>query len=556
MNIPTLKYKLIGCLFCLSVTAQAQDKKNENPTSAQPVTLTEEIDIVRPYKPVLADAVKIRRNPDMNISKAFKPVLSYSVIDKKLELNSNIKELQAQKMADERATILLNNYIKLAAGNFNTAQGEVYINTGRDEALKSGAYFKHLSQQGNLEKQQFSNQELGVFGKSVSDSYSVTGNISYNRRSTFFYGFDPASSIAADRSKQRFNTIAAEAEIMNNYSESSIFNYAASINAYQFSNIDEARESSFLLRGFLNKEMNLFTIGVNSSADLTSTKDLALKLANNILRVNPYVDFQGKGFELKIGANIVQEFGTNSRLNVFPSVSAEVTVIPEYALIFAGVTGDILKTSLRDLALENSFLNKNLEIKNSVENMNIHAGVKGNSGAQLGYKVMAYYKTIHDMQLLVNNQTLINRFDVMYDNGNSTVLGLEGELNMKASDVFTISGKAQIFKYDLATQAEAWFKPTVRLISNAKAQINQKLLLDAEILFQGETFAKVNIAGGGFKSSTLKGFIDLSAGAEYKVHNKIGVYLRANNLTGQSYQRYLFYPNMGLTILGGVNYSF
>jgi hypothetical protein len=144
----------------------------------------------------------------------------------------------------------------------------------------------------------------------------------------------------------------------------------------------------------------------------------------------------------------------------------------------------------------------------------------------------------------------------MYDNGNSTVLGLEGELNMKASDVFTISGKAQIFKYDLATQAEAWFKPTVRLISNAKAQINQKLLLDAEILFQGETFAKVNIAGGGFKSSTLKGFIDLSAGAEYKVHNKIGVYLRANNLTGQSYQRYLFYPNMGLTILGGVNYSF
>ena len=97
----------------------------------------------------------------------------------------------------------------------------------------------------------------------------------------------------------------------------------------------------------------------------------------------------------------------------------------------------------------------------------------------------------------------------------------------------------------------------MRLISNARAQVNQKLFLDTELLFQGETFARVNTtAGSGFSSSTLKGFIDLSVGAEYKVHNKIGVYLRANNLTGQPYQRYLYYPKMGLTLLGGANYSF
>jgi hypothetical protein len=160
------------------------------------------------------------------------------------------------------------------------------------------------------------------------------------------------------------------------------------------------------------------------------------------------------------------------------------------------------------------------------------------------------------MQLLVNNQTIVNRFDVIYDDGTSSIFGLEGELNVKASDIFSIGGKAQIFKYDLANQTHAWFKPTVRLISNARAQVNQKLFLDAEILFQSETYARVNPAGGGSSSSTLKGFIDLSVGAEYKVHNKIGVYLRANNLTGQSYQKYLYYPKMGLTLLGGVNYSF
>jgi hypothetical protein len=542
MNIPTLKYTLIVSLFFLSVTAQAQDKKNETTTSTQSANLTEEIEIIRPYKPVLADAVKIRRNPDMNSTRAFKPVLSYSVIDKKLNLNSNIKELQAQQMADERLPVLSNNYIKVGAGNFNTAQAEAYFNAGLDAALQTGAYFKHLSQQGNLEKQRFSNQELGIFGRSVADSYSVSGNLSYDRRSTFFYGFAPTSSAAIDMSKQRFSTIAAEAEIMNNYSQSSLFNYAASINAYQFSNV--------------NKEISLFNVGLNASADFTTTKDATYNLGNNILRANPYVNLKGKGYELILGANIVQEFGANSRLNIFPSVSAELPVVPEYAVVFVGLNGDVLKTSLKDLALENPFLNKNLAIKNSLESINIQAGVKGNVGAEFGYKIMGYYKNIDDMQLLVNNQTIVNRFDVIYDDGTSSIFGLEGELNVKASDIFSIGGKAQIFKYDLANQTHAWFKPTVRLISNARAQVNQKLFLDAEILFQSETYARVNPAGGGSSSSTLKGFIDLSVGAEYKVHNKIGVYLRANNLTGQSYQKYLYYPKMGLTLLGGVNYSF
>ena len=229
MNIPTLKYRLIVSLFFLSVIAQAQDKKNDTPTGTPSANITEEIEVIRPYKPVLADAVKIRRNPDMNSNKVFKPVLTYSVIDKKLNLNSNIKELQAQQMADERLSVLSNNYIKVGAGNFNTAQAEAYFNSGRDAALQTGAYLKHLSQQGNLEKQQFSNQEMGIFGRSVADNYSISGNLSYDRRSTFFYGFVPTSSAAIDKSKQGFSTIAAEAEIMNNYSQSSPFNYAASI---------------------------------------------------------------------------------------------------------------------------------------------------------------------------------------------------------------------------------------------------------------------------------------------------------------------------------------
>jgi hypothetical protein len=556
MRNSTFKYTLIVYLLSLSILTQAQDKKTETPPSNEANTLTEEIEVIRPYKPVLADAVKIRRNPNMDNQKPFKPVLSYSIIDKKLELNSNIKELQAQKMEDEQAAILSHNFAKLGAGNLNTAQGELYINSGRDQALQTGAYFKHLSQQGNLPKQQLSNQEMGLFGRTIADSYTATGNLKYDRRSFFFYGFDPTFSVLTDMSKQRNNTISADAEIISNYSSSPILNYAANVKAYQFSTLTDAKESSVVLNGFLNRDLNSFNIGLNASADLTSTKDVSYKIINNLIKVNPYLNFKGDNYNLKLGANIVQELGTNTRLNLFPSVSAEFAVLPGYANIFAKVNGDVLKTSIREIALENPFLNENLGIKNSLERMNVEAGVNGNVGAAFGYKIMASYKKIDNMLLLVNNPTKINRFDAIYDQGKSTVLGLEGEINVKASDVFEINGKAQIFNYNLASESEAWFKPSLRLISNAKAQVNQKLFINAEVLFQGETSAKVSSGSVGFKASTLKSFIDLSGGAEYKVNQKIGVYLRANNLFGQSYQRYLFYPNMGTTILGGVNYSF
>jgi outer membrane cobalamin receptor len=560
MNTNTFKYTLLLSLFSLSVLSSAQDKKDQNPPAQQPPaggTLIEEIEVVRPYKPVLADAVKIRRNPDMNTVAAFKPILTYNIIDKKLDLNTNIKELQAQKMADEPAVVLVNNYAKVGAGNFNTTLGEVYLNTGRDEALQGGAFFKHLSQKGNLSMQQFSKQEFGLFGRSVADDYVLSGRLIYDRNATNFYGFDPASSIPADMSKQRFSTIGAEAEIANNYSESSSFNYSANINAYQFSNIDDARESSVLLRSSLNKAVKQSNIGVNASIDMTSTKDLAYKVGNNILRANPYVKLKASGFNLDLGVNIVQEFGTQSRLNIFPAVSAELPIIVGYATIFAGVNGDVLKTNLRELAFENPYLNKNIAIKNSLEKMNVYGGIKGNASAEFGYKIMASYKTMEDMQLFVNSPALINRFETIYDNGQSKILSLEGEINVKASEFLNMTAKAQLFDYTLATQQEAWFKPKLRLMSNARFQINRKVIIDAEALLQEEVYARVNgSTPGTFTSKSINGFIDLSAGAEYKVNEKFGVYIRANNLTGQTYQRFLFYPKLGMNVLGGLNYAF
>ena len=559
-NLSYLKSSVIACLVTISVSSLAQVKKADPKQEPEKASIAEEIEVVRPYKPILAEAVKIRRSPDLNDNKPFKPVLTYTIIDKKLELNSNIKELQAQKLVAEQQATLLNNYIKIGVGNMNTGLGEVYLNTGQDEALQAGMFLKHNAQQGSLNKQQFSEQQISGFGRSIGTSKTYAGKIGYNRRSTYFYGFNPEFSVpAADPLRQRFNLVEAEGEMLSNYSEDTdIPNYAVKLNGYLFGNNSQGRENSFVLNGYVNRPLGSFSIGMGASADYTSVKDSLFDNKNNVLRANPYIKYQGNGFLLNLGLNLVHEFGTASRFNVLPAVSAEVPIAEEYAILFAGLNGDVLKTSIRDLTDENPYLGKDYTLKNAVEKINLYGGVKGNAGAGFGFKAMAYLKRIEDMPLFVNDPYQVNRFNVVYANGTSDILGFEGEISFKASDIFEISGKAEAASYKMATEKEAWFKPNLRISSNLRAKISPKLRIDGEIFLNGESNAKtVSFSPLPVENYELiKSFADLSAGAEYRINDKVGVYLRANNIFGKSYQQYLYYQKVGFNVLGGFNYSF
>ena len=559
LNLFYIKPFFTVCLISLSAASLAQVKEDPKKEPAK-TNIADEIEVVRPYKPILAEAVKIRRSPDLNDNKPFKPVLTYTIIDKKLELNSNIKELQAQKLADERQASLSNNYVKIGVGNMNTGLGEVYVNTGHDEALQAGMFIKHLSQQGSINKQQFSEQQISGFGRSIGNSNTYAGKIGFNRRSTFFYGFNPEfPAPSGDPLKQRFNTIEAEGEMLSNYSEDpDIANYAVKVNGYLFGNNDQARENSLTLSGYVNRPLGNFHIGIGASADYTGVKDSLFDQRNNLLRANPYIKYQGNGFFLNLGLNLVHEFGAASRFNLLPAVSAEIPIATEYAVLFAGLNGDVLKTSLRDLTIENAYLGKDYLVKNAVEKMNLYGGVKGNAGAGFGFKAMAYFKRIEDLPLFVNDPFNVSRFNVIYDNGTSSLLGFEGELNFKVSDIIDVSGKAEAVSYKMATEKEAWFKPALRLSSNLRARMNDRLSIDAEIFLNGESNAKtITFTPLPVENYELiKSYADLSAGAEYRINNKLGVYLRANNIFGKSYQQYLYYQKLGFHALGGFNYSF
>ena len=558
-------YSSLSFLAAGLMTAQAQEKKAE-----EKAVVNEEIEVVRPYKPILAEAVKLRRSPNLDDVKIYKAKLNYSITDRKLELNSDIQKLQAQAVADEKQSILINNYVKGGVGNLGTILGEAYFNNGKDEGLQFGGYFRHFSQEGKLNKQNSSDQQLSVFGRSILEQNTVSGRINVQRHGTNFYGVDDQRpTFNTDPQKQALTFVELEGELVKNFTEDpDALSYALKANGYIWSDKFDAKENYLTLNGYVNKRISSFNLGLAASTEFGNTKDALTSVGNNLLRLNPYIRLQVKGAKVTAGVNFVQEFGAFSSTRVFPAVTADFTLIPDYLQVFGEVKGDVNRNSLRGFTEENPWLNSNILIKNTVEKLSFSAGIKGTGGPGFGYKARVYVKQFDDMPLFINNFDNLNKFDVIYDFGKTKLTGIEGELSVQVSDALKWTGKLNLDDWKPAQETYSWFKPGLKVSSNFVYTYNKKLSFNAAVVIQDDVKAKVNVQApvnplqylvpntGIERIETVKGFVDLGIGADYRINSKFSVFAKANNLLNSKYNRFLYYQVNGLNVFGGLTYSF
>lgn len=541
--------------------APVDTTKNGTNAANTPSSISEEIVVTTAYKPVLAEAVKIRRNPDLEDKTPFKAPLAYAPLDKKLEQDNNIKPLEAMQRPPEQDSALTNNLVRVGVGSLRTTFGEAYFGNGKDEALQVGGFAKHLAQQGTqFNKQNDSRQELGVFGKSINAENTISGSLNYNRRGTYFYGYDNTVAPPAgfDPAKQTFNTISGQAEIAKNYTtEENAFTYAAKVKGYIFSNAFSARENNIVISGFLNQTVKQFYAGLSASLDVTGQKDALYNHTNNILRANPYIKLQGEDYKIDAGINIAKEFGYSDRIFVFPAAKAEYQVVPKYVRVFAEVKGDVNRASIQEFAQMNPFLGQNIALTNSVDQLDIAAGLKGTLAPGLGFKATFYRNEVKNLPLIVNNfANEFNKFAVIYDNGKARITGFTGELNFKATDDFELFGRAEFKDYQLASEAQPWNLPKFILTAGTTIHINNKVDVNGSLLFRGSATERAVSNAAGAPVVPIASFADLSGGVSYKINKQFSAFIKANNILNVNSQTWLYYPNYGFNIFGGVGYAF
>jgi len=547
-----------------AAAAPAQDTTKKVPTGS---SLSEEIVVTTNYKPVLADAVKIRINPDLSDKTPFKAPLTYITLDKRLERNTDIHQLEAMKMPPEVDSISSNNYARIGVGNYKTTYGEVYVNNGPDQALQLGAYAKHLAQSStSINKQNEIKDEVGVFARGITDDNAFTGRLTYNRLGTNFYGFDQANPPGAfSPAAQHFNTLSGEGEMTKRFKDTTnALTYALKLDGYIWNDAFHAKENNLVLTGFLNETINQFYAGLGASLDLSTQTDSLYSYNNNILRLNPYLKFQGDNYKIDAGLNLAREFGFSSRVFIFPAAKLELQVIPKYVRVFAEVNGDVNKSSLRDFASINPYIGQDINIINSVDKLDLSIGLKGMLAPGLGFKADVFHNSVKNLPMFANTTFtgINNKFSIIYDGGNSTITGFNGELDFKASDDFDLFGRVEFRNYVLATEAEPWNLPKFKLTAGTVIHITNKLSVNATLLYRGSTYDRTFTVPALPTEPpvqhivTINGFADLNGGVEYKINGRISIFGQVNNILNTTNQVWLYYPNYGFNIFGGVGLHF
>jgi hypothetical protein len=520
--------------------------------------------IVKDYKPVLGESLKISDSPEGDTSSVNPPAMNYDFRDKKLTSDYELSTIKAVKIKDEQLAKLYRSYIKLGLGNYTTYAGDLYINALRSKKGALGFALNHFSGNPSLSDvgySGFSHSHGGVYGKYFLENKTFSGNIDYNRDVVHYYGYNSSDTIIEKEDlKQRFNTFGMQLALASNYLNKDHVDYEARFGFSTLSDLYEVTENDFLLAGKVGKMFDQFYFNTDLSFNyfkksLAKNESLILEndLKRSIVGIAPTLAFNKEKVKLLLGINFEVEKNLGSKIHLFPKIDISLPIAENILYVFGGVNGRLIKNSYQTIVKENPYVTAAVVPENSVNKVELKAGLNGNFSSTISFMAMVKYSTIDRMQLYVNDSLYFNKFNVIYDDGK--VLNLHAELSYKASEKFNATLRFDQYGYDLDQNIEAWHKPNTEMALNLKYNFWDKIFINAAIYAHGKYYARINGVNG-YSSEKVDGYMDLNLGLEYHYSKILSLFVDLNNLGFARYDLWYKYPSERFNILGGIKYSF
>ncbi|TDE17753.1 TonB-dependent receptor [Dyadobacter psychrotolerans] len=490
--------------------------------------------------------------------------VSYEIIDPQINISSPKLTPAVGVSSDEKDRTeqpdVLNNYLKLGAGNYGRFLGELFVGSRTSEDLVFTAQIKHLSAaNGPVDGKNSANAgtNLRIGGKYIRPTYKVEASVDYDRKNYYFYGYKPQPEgfeVNRDTIRQTLNQFGlnlgfenTDASVAVDYSVKTSLNNIT--DRYNASELDWGTK----LMASVPISESFYAL-LNADAFVSQRVD-RLTYNRNLFRVKPTFKYTSDMFTITAGLNAVNE--TDSELNInktkaFPVVNFDVA--PFTGLhIFAGYDGDIVRNTLRSMLSENLWLAPNVLIVNTEKNADIYAGVKGEPGGGFNYEGKVSYARYRNFYNFNNSLVDTSRFAIIYDPQKTKVLTISGQAGYNYNDLFKTSLKVSFFDYSMGSVEEAWHRPDLTLNWFNALTISKKLFVTADFYMLRGIKAK-NFQSG--IVTKLPVIADLNLKIDYLLTKNFSAFVGINNVLGKQYQRYQYYPQQGLNFIGGLSFSF
>lgn len=550
---------IIACFSVLTFTVNAQDKVNQD------------VKVVKPYEPVINDAFKINELPKINDTIKVQPEFNYEILPVRYKTTFEPKPIKAARLVKEPLSKLYYGHVKGGFGSHVSPLLQVHMGSKRAEFWNWNFILDHISSNGKVLNQAnekvyagYSNTSLsGKVTRFFKNNQELTVGSQYFNKINYYYGYNidsvsdtkPALLEKADQDFQRLNFFKTQAYWKTNYLDSAHVNYKVNLSWQTAQGKKNLNENALKISSNIDYFFENEFIGVDFALNYYTNHQIEDTLNGAYVKFSPWVGAFGDKWRIVAGVQTYFD-QNNEQYHFYPRVSMHYNIIDYFLIPYFEYDGSFAENSYVDIYQRNPFIRQNLGVKPTDTKINISLGFRGNISSKVAFNAKVNYADIQNQYFFINDTSCMydENFGIVYDN--LTRVRVLGELSYKMSQRLWLSAKANIFKYDLANEQKAWHMPNYNFSVNARYNMQNKIIINANVFGLGTRYAKIYDVNKMVQEKELSAVIDLNLGVEYRMSKLFSVFADFNNISSVKYYEWNQYPAQRFNFMLGATYVF
>lgn len=544
--------------------------------------LRRQMELERDFNPTLLDADKINSLPALREPVVQKANTNYSNWTGRTTPPLEIALPRPGNIMTEIPYSKKKGYLSFNAGNYANLDGAFGYRIVEDEKNNLAFTFLHNSTNGNIKyvqdvepasnKAYFMDNEGRLGYRHRADALMLNLDLSYLHSSFNYYGNSFGNERLYNDENQQLNVLNAKVGVTSHASD--LLNYRGYISLRNFSTKFGHLPNS---EGIKGNEVNAM-VGLEKPFGGTQSKigvdgKIFSTFYNGdlsdyfMINAAPYIAFGTPDAYARLGADILFQISSNTKVRVAPNVKLQ-WAVTEHSSLYANIHGGFSNNTFLEMMQESRYIRPYGNVKPSFSIIDIEAGAKIGEVSGFRFDIFGGFKKTDDEHFLIlNGFDVIEQDDLghgreilvpMYGDFSHTHIGGLIQTNIWSPLDISLRLKKNFYHTDYMNingtrvdAPKAYNKPGFEVDLRAAYDLIDNLKLTANYYFASDRWSYYDDA-----NLQMDNINDLNAGAIYRINDAFSINLRANNLFFQKYDIWYGYPAQGFNGSGGFTFRF
>ena len=539
-----------NCIFMANIArAQSQDD------------LTRRVDVTRDYAPRVDRAAKLSVRPQVADTTTLRPDLDYTVRPRAWANRFDLLPIRAAQLSTGARSELNPFYLKAGGGVPGQSIADLYLTSTRPGATTGGVYANHRGRFHDIENydgvKNSANatwNSFGAFGRAaVGRRLMIAGDAGWDYDVLSYYGVRFAEN---DDTRavpmQHYSTPHASVVFGHDFSDLSRLNFRVGADGYLLSDRYDRTErggEAFVKLGRRFGVHNLgLRVGVNAWA---GGKD---ETGSSVYSLGGHYAYEGHGFLFRMGAAFASENylsgNEEAKMRFLPQLELRLRLAGGAFNPYVRLDSRLTPNSMRVITQRNPYVLPDGSPVGFAESEiwhSVRAGVNGGVAGTVSYNLYGGHNFIRNAAGF--DYADKGGFDArLFDRVEYSLFGAEIEVRGGRMLSVALDGHYNIYRDEDILYSY--------LLPDWEAGIEARVRSRGERL---SVAAGVRVRDGiAFTSDAERNdpTADLHLTVDYRVSNRLGVFVEGHNLLNQSLYPLPFYRGTGVNITAGVKLTF